>query len=167
VVVVEVGLVVWRVIEGVEVVGGGLEVVEDTVGMVVLLGVDRFEGEDEVVIIELETTGVVVELVDPDVIEVLEGVATPMEEDKGTLAKLELEVEVMLLTTELELEPPAGARLLYRDNLDDPPHYSQLAPIIFYFRISLTSSLASPKHVKPQVFPLVLTTLPAASEFPQ
>lgn len=44
-------------------------------------------------------------------------------DDKGTLDELELDCEDVLLDTALlELDPETGARLLYIDNWDEPPH---------------------------------------------
>lgn len=155
----DVGLVVvWSVVVGAEVVGGGVEDVEE--GVVVLLGVERLEDGDEVAVVEetvgdkldellesedvelvegwldedeLGTTSVVVELVDEDVTEELEETGPLIEEDEGTVAELELDIKVVLLTTELELDPPTGERLLYIDSLEDPPHYSSLVSLTLLF----------------------------------
>jgi hypothetical protein len=44
---------------------------------------------------------------------------------KGTLAALDLDCEISVLDiAPLELYPDTGARLLYMDNRDEPPHYS-------------------------------------------
>lgn len=63
----------------------------------------------------------------------------------------ETELDVLLETRLLELDPPTRFRLLYIDNLDEPPQ----------------SSVASALQVMEQVLPEVETTLPAPRLFPQ
>lgn len=147
--------------------------VEDTVEDVldVLSDAEDVELEDDALEVdELVDTSVEVELVDEDVSDDVEELISLVDDEDGTLAELELDVELVMLIAELlELDTAAGARLLYIDNLDRPPHYHHrlVFQFMFLFQGILTNSLRSPKHVKSHLFPVVEMTLPAAGLLPQ
>lgn len=117
------------------------EDVEDTVENVldVLSDVEKVELEDdtlevdELVSVELAENELNEdELADEEISEEVEELISLVDDEDGTLVQLELDVEVVLLRAELlELDTAAGARLLYIDSLDRPPHYHH--QLIFQF----------------------------------
>lgn len=152
-----------EVLVGVDRIGDVEADVEDTVEDVldVLSDVKDVELEDDVleldevtlelVSIELAADGldedefadksVEVELADEDEVEEL---ISLVDDEDGTLAGLELDVELVLLIAELlELDTAAGVTLLYIDSLDRPPHYHH--QLVFQF-ISFALKRYSPVH---------------------
>jgi len=87
--------------------------------------------------VELVDTSVEVELADEEISDEVEELTSIVDEDDGTLAELELDVELVLLRAELlELDTTRGVRLLYIDSLDPPPHYPhQLVFNFIYFSL--------------------------------
>jgi hypothetical protein len=137
-------VVVIMVVEDVEVVGAvvedgdvavlvGVERLEDVVLVDVVVGVDEELIESLEVVKDwikvLEMEDVELEVVENDMVELVESkLVLDLDTEEVLLVEnaideLELNVELVLLTKLLELDPPTGERLLYIDSLDPPPHY--------------------------------------------